>query len=205
MHQPGFRYRGYIYDEETQLYYLNSRDYDPEMGRFINADGYVSTGQGILGYNMFAYCLNNPVNYNDNKGTTAEILQGWESIVIILPLIDGPLPIGDIIAVGGIIIFGVIVYSETEQELPNQGSVSEVPDIPDVSYPGDDPTLASEGTEWRGNGEQGSNQGNYYNGKTGESWHPDLGHPEPIGPHWDYKDSTGKWWRVGKDRITLKE
>ena len=56
-----FRYRGYYYDSETELYYLNSRYYDPEIGRFINADGYVSTGQGVLGNNMFAYCGNNPV------------------------------------------------------------------------------------------------------------------------------------------------
>ncbi|MBR6666198.1 MAG: RHS repeat-associated core domain-containing protein, partial [Lachnospiraceae bacterium] len=50
------RYRGYYYDSETDFYYLNSRYYDPKTGRFINADSYVSTGQGIMGYNMFAYC-----------------------------------------------------------------------------------------------------------------------------------------------------
>ena len=63
-----FRYRGYYYDSETELYYLNSRYYDPETGRFINADGYVSTGQGVLGNNMFAYCGNNPANYFDESG-----------------------------------------------------------------------------------------------------------------------------------------
>ena len=62
------RYRGYYYDTETGLYYLNSRYYDPEVGRFINADGYVSTGQGVLGYNMFVYCGNNPVNRKDPTG-----------------------------------------------------------------------------------------------------------------------------------------
>ena len=60
------RYRGYFYDTETGFYYLNSRYYDPEIGRFINADGYVSTGQSFLGYNMFAYCNNNPVNLQDD-------------------------------------------------------------------------------------------------------------------------------------------
>ena len=55
------RYRGYVYDSESGLYYLQSRYYDPEVGRFINADALVSTGQGILGNNMFAYCGNNPV------------------------------------------------------------------------------------------------------------------------------------------------
>ena len=63
-----FRYRGYYYDEESGLYYLNSRYYDPQTGRFINADSYVSTGQGITGTNMFAYCANDPVNLIDEDG-----------------------------------------------------------------------------------------------------------------------------------------
>ena len=62
------RYRGYYYDTETGLYYLQSRYYDAEVGRFINADGYISTGQGTVGSNMFAYCGNNPVNRTDNTG-----------------------------------------------------------------------------------------------------------------------------------------
>ena len=59
-HNP-LRYRGYVYDPETKLYFLQSRYYDPELGRFVNADAFASTGQGILGNNMFAYCGNNPV------------------------------------------------------------------------------------------------------------------------------------------------
>ena len=50
------------------MYYLQSRYYDPELGRFINVDSYVSTGQGILGNNMFAYCGNNPVRNADKTG-----------------------------------------------------------------------------------------------------------------------------------------
>ena len=62
------RYRGYYYDNESGFYYLQSRYYDPSIGRFINADTYVSTGQGFVGYNMFAYCGNNPVLFSDPKG-----------------------------------------------------------------------------------------------------------------------------------------
>ena len=62
------RYRGYYYDQETGLYFLMSRYYDPAICRFINADSFASTGQGILGYNMFAYCRNNPVNGIDQTG-----------------------------------------------------------------------------------------------------------------------------------------
>ena len=63
-----FRYRSYYLDTETGFYYLQSRYYDPAVGRFINADGYVSTGQGLTGYNMFAYCGNNPTNAFDPMG-----------------------------------------------------------------------------------------------------------------------------------------
>ena len=61
------RYRGYVYDQETGLYYLQSRYYNPEWGRFINADALVSTG-GLLGNNMYSYCWNNPVRYYDDLG-----------------------------------------------------------------------------------------------------------------------------------------
>ena len=60
--------QSYYYDTETGFYYLQSRYYDPANHRFINADAYASTGQSFLGYNMFAYCLNNPVNASDPTG-----------------------------------------------------------------------------------------------------------------------------------------
>ena len=66
--QNPLRYRGYVYDTETGLYYLQSRYYNPTWGRFINADAYASTGQGIIGNNMFAYCGNNPVIRHDPTG-----------------------------------------------------------------------------------------------------------------------------------------
>jgi len=64
----GLRYRGYHGDNETQWYYLQSRYYDPFTRRFVNADSITYTGQGILGANMFAYCGNNPVAYEDSSG-----------------------------------------------------------------------------------------------------------------------------------------
>ena len=62
------RYRGYCYDDETGLYYLKARYYNPAWGRFISADRYISTGAGMLGSNMFAYCNNNPVMLSDLGG-----------------------------------------------------------------------------------------------------------------------------------------
>ena len=77
-----FRYRSYYYDSETGLYYLNSRYYDPEVGRFISADGQISgVGGDILGYNMFAYCMNNPVNMSDSTGNWPKWLSGVLDVV----------------------------------------------------------------------------------------------------------------------------
>ena len=68
-----FRYRGYYYDTETDFYYLNSRYYDPGVGRFINADGQLN--ESALGYNLFAYCENNPVMRYDPLGDF-----GWDNL-----------------------------------------------------------------------------------------------------------------------------
>ena len=66
------RYRGYYYDTETGLYYLQSRYYDPEISRFINPDAFATTdADGVLSANMFAYCENNPVIKEDPTGDIA--------------------------------------------------------------------------------------------------------------------------------------
>ena len=98
-----FRYRGYVYDTETGLYYLSSRYYNPVWGRFINADGYASTGQGFTGDNMFAYCNDNPVNYNDSEGSEPELAMGWAASMSWLPAIDGPVPVADTIYILGFV------------------------------------------------------------------------------------------------------
>ena len=68
--QP-FRYRGYVFDEETGLYYLRSRYYNPGWGRFVNADVLIGAGK-LLSHNFFAYCANAPVSFSDKHGQTRE-------------------------------------------------------------------------------------------------------------------------------------
>ena len=63
-----FRYRSYYYDVETGFYSLQSRYYDPEIGRFINADGEIAGVGSVQGNNLFQYCFNNPVNMSDPTG-----------------------------------------------------------------------------------------------------------------------------------------
>ena len=72
------RYRSYYYDTDIYLYYLQSRYYDPVTCRFINADYSINANGDVLGFNMFAYCSNNPVMFADPNG---------ESIIAIVAII----------------------------------------------------------------------------------------------------------------------
>ena len=126
------RYRGYYYDTETDYYYCQSRYYNPEWCRWINADALMDTSVGILGTNMYAYCNNDPINFKDSTGYALEgVLQPggqwkelWEAAKLAggdflnlnkeWALYDGPLPVGDILLIGGTalsaIVGGVAIY-----------------------------------------------------------------------------------------------
>ena len=76
-----FRYRGYYYDTETNLYYLNTRYYDPETGRFISSDTTEvldNAKNNIGGLNLYAYCDNKPVSGRDDDGT----MSFWEKLAL---------------------------------------------------------------------------------------------------------------------------
>ncbi len=73
-------YRGYYYDEETGWYYLQSRYYDPEIGRFLNADEaerIENNSAALTSYNVFSYCENAPINQNDSHGMGIVQFVGW--------------------------------------------------------------------------------------------------------------------------------
>ena len=77
-----FHYRGYYYDEETDLYYCQSRYYDPDVGRFINTDSAIGVNNDMAGYNLFVYCGNNPVSrYDDGGMFWKELWQGVKNVV----------------------------------------------------------------------------------------------------------------------------
>lgn len=93
-----FRYRGYYWDEESGLYYLNSRYYNPEVGRFISADdtGILTlTPDGLTDKNLYAYCDNNPIVRTDGSGEV------WH-YAIIAAAIEGSLQLaGQLLDNGG--------------------------------------------------------------------------------------------------------
>ena len=78
-----FRFKGYYYDEELGMYYLNSRYYDPETGRFVNADDVEvlkTTPTALTDKNLYSYCDNNPVGRKDGTGAV------WETVFDVVSL-----------------------------------------------------------------------------------------------------------------------
>lgn len=100
-HINPFRYRSYYYDTETELYYLNNRYYNPNWGRYLNADGIVGANEDINSYNIYAYVSNNPINKIDPNGNFA------------IPL---PIPVA-----GALLVFGaaVLMMPQTKAALSN--------------------------------------------------------------------------------------
>ncbi len=84
------RYKGYIYDEETRLYYLKTRYYDPEIGRFISPDSIdYQSPESINGLNLYAYCGNDPVNYSDGFGHMPEWVQDTLKVLGAVAIVVG--------------------------------------------------------------------------------------------------------------------
>ena len=81
-HANPIRYRGYYYDEDTKLYYLNARYYSPEFRRFISPDdtNYLDP-ESVNGLNLYCYCNNDPVNYYDPSGHAFLLILGISGIV----------------------------------------------------------------------------------------------------------------------------
>ena len=103
-----FRYRSYCFDTETKLYFLKTRYYDPEVGRFINMDSIdYAAPETINGLNLYAYCGNNPVMGYDSAGTKwwNPATWNWGAIRDCAATIAGIInPVGFIEAVGSVAV-----------------------------------------------------------------------------------------------------
>ena len=101
-----FRYRGYYYDIDLGFYYLQTRYYDPVIGRFINIDS--ALYHSMLGYNLYAYCYNNPVKYYDATGEFADtLMKNWIGSMGLIASVE-PTVFGEIVlVVGSVFIIGI--------------------------------------------------------------------------------------------------
>lgn len=177
------RYRGYYYDNETGFYYLQSRYYDPMIGRFINADSQLNVGEGPLGCNLFAYCGNDPVNYVDQTGHHDEaLLLTWSSSMWWLCGVDGIIPVGDIIYGLGVLVFALYaiwstariaecveeIISEQNQKHPGEYTVyALVDDQENVKYVGRTKNLDQRLEQHKNSAKTGDLKlGFYYSGLT---------------------------------------
>lgn len=145
---------------------------------------------------------------NQGSGVGAAVVAGAA-----IAMGDSPAP-GPADLIGLIIIGGAIVTHATNQPLltplifnQDKGTKGSPPATPGpgtsstqpVPVPTNPATPPAPGWVWKGSGAPGSSKGAWTNPATGESLHPDLAHPGPIGPHWDYKDSNKKNWRIMPD------
>ena len=211
-----FRYRGYYYDNETGFYYLNSRYYDPAVGRFLNVDS--DLYNNILGYNLYIYCNNNPVYYVDPYGndasSAAEVFKWWIEQFPILSGADGPLPFGELVFIIGAIVLGIpaivqLIGSITTKQ-KNQNPTDNQPG--ETVKPDERPTTDDKGRPIVRPGEMPTEREGYHapkgkprkgktrGGKTG--WidsHGNIWVPVPTGSgedhgggHWDVERGDGR-------------
>ena len=122
-----YRYRGYRYDTETGLYYLQSRYYNPEWGRFISVDGIVGTPGELLSANMFAYCTNNPINMIDSSGKFPFALSFLSEAIVatveaVATVLSAPVVMGSAL----IVATGLLIYSEYQYYKSRHISYSDV-------------------------------------------------------------------------------
>jgi len=198
-------------NDGTGLQFNRARYYSPVLGRFISEDPMGFEGSDV---NLYAYVWNSPLNGADPTGRTAiaipVVAAAAAATVMAYAAVTNARKSG-----GGLPDFpfdpigsdgGGGDGGSIPNRAPGSPPPSDTPEVPSDAPNFPDPSQPpGEDWDWRGTGPPGSSQGSWYNPKTGESLHPDLNHPGPIGPHYDYKSSSGKKYRVFPDgRIVPK-
>jgi RHS repeat-associated protein len=193
-------YDGQYTSSDTGLIYLRARVYDPATAQFLSRDPLVS-----LTREPYAYAVDNPLNLGDPTGyeTLPLPIEGPAGAALCADPVTAAICIGAggyIIAKGAETIVnawtGEEGGDEGEAELKRREAERESACSPNFNNPAEPP---GPGWEWHGNGPEGSDEGAWVNPNTGETLHPDLNHPEPIGPHFDYKAPDGSEYRIYPD------
>ncbi len=206
-------YDGQSTSSDTGLIYLHNRVYDPKTAQFLSVDP-IAADTGA----PYFYGADDPVNYVDPSGLDASpVPVAPEAPACLTPETIGPC----LVVVGGgyVLVEGAksIIHAWGGEEPGNdegeallkqrqaeEGARKVCSEIsPNFNNPAKSP---GEGWEWKGNGPEGSSEGSWVNPETGEKLYPDLNHPEPLGPHYDYTAPDGSQYRIYPDgRIEPKE
>jgi RHS repeat-associated protein len=210
--QPDFsnpwRFASKRLDPELGLIYFGNRYYDPSSGRWLTTDpaGFIDS------VNLYQYVFNNPYRYRDPDGKFIIALPllalTWKVLAVaaVTAYVSYELErqhhhsnselarsfhsaVHQVVQnVGGVshYMLNRKLNMSKKRDLRTEDDKEKKPPYSGTEL-GDDPTKApGEGFEWRGKGPRGSKEGSWHNIETGESLHPDLKHPLPQKPHWDY-------------------
>ena len=191
-------FTGFYYHAASGLQFARNRVYDSSLGRWLTRDP-IGIDHAFddeerfnaTDLNLYAYAGNNPQSMVDPSGNNPIAIGGF--------FLGGgeffpPALIGGLAA-------AAIVYGEQGIDAyfanlaQQQGTITPVRPYPS----GDGTTPPEEGWEWHGPDPPGGDRGGWVNPETGESLHPDLGHPEPEGPHWDWNTPNGGRYRINPD------
>lgn len=178
---------------QSGLQYLRARFYDPATAQFLTLDPAVGVTREPYGY-----AGDNPLRFKDPTGLWFAEELGEVGIPCIF--CEAAQGVQELVESGWNAAWGwggwVLQNSLGVHELGEGDAESESSPCAQTKPSGEpnfnDPSHSpGESWEWRGNGPQGSNEGSWYNPDTGESLHPDLEHPDPIGPHYDWVPKRG--------------
>jgi RHS repeat-associated protein len=205
-------------NDNNGLYYYRARYYSPSMHRFVSQDPLGFAGGSS---NLYAYADNAPTNLRDPSGKSPCVVGAAAGVIVYngyqiyrevdafmngrkVPnagwsgawnIISGSAAAA---AAGCAVADGASGFAGAGEGAAEAGAAETGP-----SFQSDPTEPPGPDWEWRGKDPVGGDQGSWYNPNTDESFHPDLDHPDPIGPHYDYTDPEGNQWRLFPDGTTL--
>jgi RHS repeat-associated protein len=178
---------------DTGLIYMRARVYDPATAQFLSVDPVNQFTRA-----PYNYAHDNPLNFTDAAGLEAIPLPApVAGGCAAAPEICGAAALGGVDAWLGVKVFNA--WAGSEEAGNDEGEAFLKQKEAEREKCGDPTQPPGEGWEWKGNGPEGSSEGSWVNPETGEKLYPDLNHPEPLGPHYDYTAPDGSQYRIYPD------